>query len=169
MKNEFSRPFRIEKLRGGAVRQSIEADAAERAALAARFDLIALDKLAADLEIRAGAGGTVRVIGHMTGAATQSCVVTLEPVPAPLDMRFEMAFAEDAAPDEIGGIVVDMDAEDPPEPIENGSIDLGEAVVQQMAVTLDPYPRAAGVPLPPEAAERPAGRESPFAALLRKS
>src|SRR3546814_17044110 len=44
--------------------------------------------------------------------------------------------------------------EDPPEPFENGCIDLGEIVVQHLAVALDPYPRAPGAELPRSEARR---------------
>lgn len=179
MQNEFARPFKVERLRGGSMRLQIEADAAERAALIDRFDLVALDRLEADLTIRAGAGGTVRLSGRLIADATQACIATLEPVPAPLDVAFEMSFAEDAADDGLGEIVIDMDAEDSPDPIENGEIDLGEAVVQQMAVALDPYPRSPDAPSfdddDPDSADgngpdvEPApARPSPFAVLRRK-
>jgi hypothetical protein len=40
--------------------------------------------------------------------------------------------------------------------------DLGEALAEQLALALDPYPRAPDAALPPEAEEAPA---SPFARL----
>ena len=48
------------------------------------------------------------------------------------------------------------------EPIAAGEIDLGEAVAQQLAVSLDPYPRAPGATL---ASTGEAEAQSPFAAL----
>jgi hypothetical protein len=56
---------------------------------------------------------------------------------------------------------------DEPEPIVEGRIDLGEAVVQHLAVNLDPYPRAPGARLPDLATEDGPVRENPFAALQR--
>jgi hypothetical protein len=47
-------------------------------------------------------------------------------------------------------------------------LDLGEAVTQQLALSLDPYPRAPGAALPEDLTgpgEAQAPPESPFAAL----
>ena len=163
--NEFARPFRADRLHNERVSLSIEANAAERAALARRFDLLALDRLEAELTLRRGAGGVVRLSGHFVCEATQACIATLEPVPAHIEADFEASYAEDAAADEIGDVEIDIDAEDPPEPIENGVIDLGEAVVQQMALALDPYPRSPEAPPP---VEEEGGGTSPFAALKQR-
>ena len=53
------------------------------------------------------------------------------------------------------------EAEGPPEPVGPQGIDLGEAVAQQLAIALDPYPRAPGAALP----EEPRAAGGPFAAL----
>ena len=49
---EFSRPVRIDTLGEGGRTVAIEADEAERAALAARFGLISIEGLAADAVLR---------------------------------------------------------------------------------------------------------------------
>jgi len=68
-----------------------------------------------------------------------------------------------------GAVVVGLDEEDPPEEIVNGRIDLGEAVAQQLAIALDPYPRSAAARVSAEDGARDAGAEPastrPFAAL----
>jgi hypothetical protein len=62
--------------------------------------------------------------------------------------------------------VVDPEADDPPEVLPAEGLDLGELVVQELAVVLDPYPRAPGAEVPaefqPSEAEEVKG---PFAAL----
>jgi hypothetical protein len=52
---------------------------------------------------------------------------------------------------------------------ENDVVDLGEAVAEQLALALDPYPRAPGAELPPEAVDPEAGAFGALAALRRKS
>jgi hypothetical protein len=50
------------------------------------------------------------------------------------------------------------------------TIDLGEVVVEQLALTLDPYPRAPGAVFDPAALpgyEAPEAEVSPFAALVK--
>ncbi len=138
---EFSRPFNLRELGERPLRRSVEADAAERAALAERFDLIELAGLQAELTLRRLRGGsTVRVEGRIVGAATQRCVVTLGPVPAEVEERFELDFQPSGGSDPTEVV---LDAElDEPEPLEGERLDLGELVAQQFALALDPYPRA---------------------------
>ena len=48
------------------------------------------------------------------------------------------------APEEAGGPITDADAEESPEPFTHGAVDVGEAVAEQLALELDPFPRAPG-------------------------
>ena len=60
---------------------------------------------------------------------------------------------------------VEIDGEDPPDPIVDGKIDLGALAAEFFALGLDPYPRKPGVAF--DAARRGRGRDSPFAALAK--
>jgi uncharacterized metal-binding protein YceD (DUF177 family) len=166
---EFSRPAALDRAALVAHVREIAATADERAALAGRLGLLSLDKLAARLSWRRQPGGIIRLEGELEAAVSQSCVVTLEPVAAALKERFVRYFARDlaAAQDEV---VIDPAADDPPEPLGDGMVDLGEIVVEQLAIALDPYPRSAGAGLPDglggsAAAARPAEAEHPFDVL----
>lgn len=165
---EFSRPVRLGPERRGVV---LEATAAERAALALRFGILGIGSLCARLVLEPEAGGTIRARGRLEAEVEQACVVTLEPVAqrvdAPLDLRI---LEEGVAPG-------DDDPESPDEIESQGDlVDLGEAVAEQLALALDPYPRAEGATLPPigdddaaeaeEEAPAPA-RPNPFAALAK--
>jgi uncharacterized metal-binding protein YceD (DUF177 family) len=69
--------------------------------------------------------------------------------------------------EESSEIVLDGDAE-PVEPLDDGMIDIGEAVAQQLSLALDPFPRAPGATLEQEAdLSDHSPRESPFAALAK--
>jgi hypothetical protein len=61
------------------------------------------------------------------------------------------------------------DGPDDPDEIESadGIADLGEAVAEQLALALDPYPRAPDAELPPEANDEAAGAFAALAALRR--
>jgi uncharacterized metal-binding protein YceD (DUF177 family) len=112
---------------------------AVRAALARRFGLQAIDRLEGRLAVvRAGEGA--RASGRLVADVVQSCVVSGEPVPAHVDealeLRFELPEADGAE------IELEADALDVM-PVENDTIDLGEALAQALAVALEPYPRAA--------------------------
>ena len=144
----------------------MEAAASERAALAARFAIEAIDRLDASLEIDLLHGGMVRVRGSYRAAVVQNCVVTLEPVPAVIEEAVEMIFSPEESVADAGPVTVIWGEDDPPETIRNGSIDLGEAVAQQLALALDPYPRAPDADLP-EGGANELAKDTPFAALRR--
>ena len=150
MTPEFSRPERLDTIGDRERRVTIEASDAERAALAKRFDLIAIDRLTADLTFRREAAGIV-VRGRVAADVVQACVVTEAPVPAAIDEPVALRFVAQtgSAPDEIELSEDDCDTV----PIEGSAIDLGEAAAETMALALDPFPRAPDA----EAALREAG------------
>ena len=158
---EFSRPLAADSVGTQPVERRIEASPAEREALAGRFGLLALDRLEATLELRRDKGDLIRLQGHFLADVVQSCVVSLAPVPAHLEADFETSYSASAV--EMAEEDFDPLGEDAPEPIPGGEIDLGEAVAQQLAVGLDPYPRAPGAALP--AGLEPSGEGNPFTAL----
>jgi len=158
MRHEFSRSLRPGAVGSEGRRERIEADAAERAALAERMGLIALDSLEAEMTLRPVPGAAIRVTGTLRAAVVQACVVTLEPVPQRVEEAFEWRILPpgEAPPEEL---------DDGPDEIESepdGSFDLGEALAQTLALALDPYPRAPDAELPAEARDAAA---SPFDAL----
>ena len=136
---EFCRPIECAQIGNGKYIKEIEADEAERAALAVRFGLLALDSLSAKLSIRCTMDGLIRVEGRLKADVVQECVVTLKPVRAQLDEPFEQFYT--TRPPEIADDLLPFDDEEAPEPVENGVLDLGEAVAQQLALAIEPYPR----------------------------
>ena len=175
---EFSRPVPRERLGGRVVVEEIAAAPQERAALARRFGLLDLDLLAATLRLESGGGkGLLRLDGHLSGEVTQACVVTLEPVASRVEADFSLLFNLDGCPVPASAtareVVVDPEAEEPPEALGPSGLDLGEAVAQQIALALNSYPRAPGAALseaeaPDSDTDAPAG---PFGVLeaLKKS
>ena len=165
LESEFSRTIRVERIGREEIERRIEAKPDERAALAERLGLASLDLLQADLRLKRLSRGRIAVEGRFEAKLTQLCVVSLEPVAAQIEGEFAVEFVE-AGPGPETEAVVAIDSADPPEPIEDGLIDLGEAVVQQLAERIDLYPRAPGADLTWQD-EKPAMSEPkrPFAAL----
>ncbi len=159
---EFSRLLALDGLRDGTCDRVLEANAEECAGLARRFDLLAVESLNATVKVTRSPAGEVTVQGRVQARVCQSCVVTLAPVAAAVDEDFDLRFALETA-----GADVVIGADDP-EPLPDGPVDLGEIVAQQLALGLNPYPRAPGVVLdadrPPDAADDGRG-DGPFAAL----
>ena len=145
----------------------IVASAEERRALARRFDLVSLDRLAGSARLcrapaRDGSGPVVRVDFDFEADVVQTCVVTLRPTPArcrEAGLTVEYAEGEEPASVDIAppGVV------DPPERLGNGIVDLGELLAQHLGLALDPWPRAPGASLS-ASKDEPRGR-SPFAVL----
>jgi uncharacterized metal-binding protein YceD (DUF177 family) len=164
---EFSRIVGVGSLPRGGRTIAIEADAAEREALAKRFDLVAIDALQARFALRAGRGDTVLVDGTLTAAVVQRCVVTLDPLPATIDEEIEAVFADAAADHDSAEIEVDPLAAEV-EPLVDGRIDLGELAAQHLLLALDPYPRSPDAPSPVvEAPPVEIETRQPFAGLKR--
>ena len=160
MTPELSRPFAVERLGEGGVEERIVASPAERAAVAKRLDLQALDRLQATLDLRLAGGSTLlKITGRIDASVVQSCVVSLEPVPAELSIPVDITYALTRAAPEDEDEGLDPDA---PEPLPPGGLDLGEEVVQTLSLGLDAYPRAPSAALPEGAAAEP---EHPFAKL----
>ena len=159
---EFSRPVPLAQLGREPHRQRIEATPAEREALARRFGLLALDRLAADVTLARQPAATILLQARFEAEFVQECVVSLDPVRGALGDEFQLRYGPpEAAPAELDAAV-----EEPAfEPLEGDAIDIGEAVAQELSLALPWSPRLPDADLEPPAAEAPA--DSPFA-VLRK-
>lgn len=141
---ELSRPVRVADLRGARTLE-ITAKEGERAALARRFGLLAVERLTASLRVAHDADGLVRVQGSLEAEVRQACVVTLEPVVNRISATVERLYGDSARICVPEDELVPFDGEDPPDPVVDGAIDLGEAVAEQLGLEIDPFPRAPGV------------------------
>lgn len=170
---EFSRLERIDTIGEGARSVSITADATERAALAERFGLLAVDRLEATFRVQRDAAGVVSR-GEVRASVVQACSVTEEPLPVTVseDVALRFVTEQEAAAEEE--IELDLDALDTM-PYDGAAIDLGEAAAETMALALDPFPRGpnaaaalreAGVISEEEA--KPAGALAGLKSLLAK-
>ncbi len=135
--SDLARRIPVAKLTAQAQPLRLSADEATRRAITERFDLLAVDRLEADLEIaREGAGA--RLTGRITAAVVQACVVSGEPVPTVVDESVSLRFEEPTNEDELELAEDALDTL----AIEDGMVDVGEAVIQSLVLALEPYPRA---------------------------
>lgn len=145
-----------------------EATPEERAKCAAELKLQALDKLAVRYRITAIAGHRYRLRGELRAQAVQSCVVTLDPVPAritePLDAEFR-------APDDVPEIEETeqgaLEAVEH-EVILNQQLHAGRVVFETLAAALPVFPRAPDASLEQTEASPASGAStSPFSDLAK--
>jgi len=166
MTTRFAHHLRLDQVRDGE-RLALVADDQDRMAIAKRLDLASLDRLEAHVCLEC-TGDVVRAKGRLVASLDQSCVVTGEPVAALVDEPFALIFVPEppaAAPDdeiELGEADLDVVFHD------GSAIDLGGALADTLALSLDPYPRSAGA----DAALKEAGvlteeQASPFAVLAK--
>ena len=165
MAPEFSRRVALAQLGAEPFRQRIEATAEERKKLSLRFDLVSLDHLVAEVVLRRQNPETILLEAEFTADFEQCCAVSLEPVRGAVSDCFSLVYGV-AAED---GPAIAFSGDEPAfEPLNGDSIDVGEAVAQELSLALPLFPRH------PEALiDEPASAEpldGPFAALapLRK-
>lgn len=170
MNDRFAHHLKLDQVRDGE-RLDLVADEGERQAIARRLDLNALDRLEAHAMLTRK-GDIVRAEGRLLATLEQSCVVTNEPVASHVDEPFDLMFTPEPAtggPDqevELGEADCDVIFYD------GAAIDLGTAIADTLALSIDPYPRSAGADATlKEAGVMTEAEASPFAALakLRKS
>ncbi len=167
----LSHPYDTAGLPATGVDIDFAASDAERAALAAAYDLNSVEGLSATATLTRATGGLVAVEGRVTADIVQSCVVSLEPVAQHIDEAFTVHFipadSAGAGPTVAGReVAIDPEAPDPPEVMAGTTIDLGALAEEMFVLAIDPYPRAPGAEMPADGGdEAPLEAESPFAAL----
>ena len=153
----FSRWIEVRSLPAPGIEVRIEADAAERAALALFLGAPAVARIEGEYLLKPGSGGKVMATGTARATLTRACVLTLEQFEERVEEPVEVVFAPD--PDRAaahrtltagrGGREEEVDlaalsAVDPPEAIVDGKVDLGALTAEFVALGLDPYPRKPG-------------------------
>jgi uncharacterized metal-binding protein YceD (DUF177 family) len=158
-------PVTVAEIPDGGSHHDLSADAAVRDAVAKLAGLRTLPKLEASFDLnRRGDGVAVR--GEVRARAGQICVVTLEPIENDVQETVDLLFMP---PEQNEEQATAKRKGEPPEPLENGVVDLGAIAIEFLVLGLDPYPRKPGAEF--SRAESEDERANPFAALadLKKS
>lgn len=121
----------------------IAPDATVTAAILDNLGLLALRKLRFQGEISPEAKSGWRLTGRLGATIEQPCVLTLAPVTTRLDEDVMRRFVKESEEFEAGG-ETQMPEDDSIE-ILQPEIDLGEIMVESLALALPLYPKAEGV------------------------
>jgi hypothetical protein len=161
----FSRPMSLADVPPNGRSVSVVTSEEERLGLARLLQLPAIAALEATLIVSPYGKDGLEVEGEIHAQLTQICVVTGEPfesdVISPVEIRFSPHGQDPNAP--VGPEeFVDPEAEDPPDLLVGGRIDLGAIVSEFLALALDPYPKKPGASFGTHVGP---GTESPFGAL----
>lgn len=165
MNPPWSEIVRLAEVNRGPIRRVLEADEGARRRIAELLDLVSLDQLTAQIEVSPWLDGAI-VKARWSAGIEQTCSVSLDSFGSDLEGAFEVRCVLPDSPlaqPSAGEVVIDPDAEDPPDVLESDAIDLGDYVVEHLALELDPFPRAPGVEFEPPPAE---AESSPFAVLV---
>ncbi|WP_346896036.1 DUF177 domain-containing protein [uncultured Roseibium sp.] len=173
----FSHKVNAERLGDREETIVIEPDKAALERIAEANGCVDVGSLRAELTLKPWRKAGVRVVGTIDATITQECVVTLEPFVQDLsdeiDRTFEPVSSRPRRPRDIndeGEIEIDLETLDPPDVMVDGVIDLGALICEQLALSIDPFPRKPGAVFEQDE-ETDSGEEedkpSPFAALAK--
>lgn len=155
-----SYPVNVMRLPAKGLAVRLEADEAQRAALAAAHGLLAVERFGFELTVKPWQRQGVHVTGKVSASIVQSCVVTLAPVAARIEEDVSALYVPegsrlDRLPEIQGGeMILEAESADPPETFQGNSIDVGAAAEEFFSLAVDSYPRAPGAALPAETASR---------------
>lgn len=145
MTPEFSHPLSVERLSDKERFLKLSANETERQAVAERLGVLAISSLVAEVRIKPEKKGRkVLVDANVAAQVTQTCVVSLEPMDNEVHTTARVRFGFESPPTVDDDVEIWAEDEDPPDPIVDGIIDIGEFVVEHVALALDPFPRRPG-------------------------
>lgn len=156
--NEFSRPLAVDRVPANGCYERIVAEPSECEAVAKRIGVTLIHTLSALVKADPWRKG-IKMTGTLDVDLERESVVSLEQFRQSLRYEFTRYFMPSSA-------TVPEEAEDI-DLIENGQIDMGEIVVETLALELDPYPRKPGEQFKAVDAAAEPKPASPFAALSR--
>lgn len=158
---ELSRPIEVARVSKLGSHEKLIADGKECLSLAKRFDVPAVHAMSAVLHIKPWRGGGFKVTGEATVDLDQVSVVSLEQFRSVIVIVITRYFVAK----------LDETSEEDLDVIENGVIDIGEVVAEEVALELEPYPRKPGESFEDriEDDEKPVAKISPFAKLKPKT
>jgi uncharacterized metal-binding protein YceD (DUF177 family) len=162
-------PIAVVQIPDTGLHRDLAADAAIRTAIADVGGLRDVLSANASFDVTPVSGGRFHVTGQVRARIGQTCVVTLEDIENDIEEPIDLTFVPPEQMPEMAALVdeaeeSDEETPDPPEPIENGIIDLGRVATDALYLAVDPYPRKPDAVFEPvvEAADP---EDHPFAAL----
>jgi len=156
-------PILVEDVPETGLHLDLVADEHVRGGLAALAGVPDVRRLEAAIDL-ARHGNGLRATGRVTATVGQTCVVTLEPIESQVDESIDVIFAP-SSPGDFADENAALEADEPPELLSDGTVDLGAIAVEFLLLGIDPYPRKPGAEFAPPAEDGAA--TSPFAALAK--
>jgi uncharacterized metal-binding protein YceD (DUF177 family) len=157
----WSVSVRLEDVPAAGRHLEISPDEPTRAAIARAAGVEAVSRLDASFDLTPHGRDGLHVTGSVSASVRQTCVVTLEPVVNEIDEVLDLIFAPARATS--GAAAAGQVAEEGPEPLVDGAVDLGAVATEFLILGIDPYPRKPDAVFIPPADDD--ADSKPFAAL----
>ena len=157
-------PVRLSEVGRSGHLITIDADAAARTRIAKELGLEALNALTAEVALKPWLDGA-EISARWSATVEQLCSVTAESLVSELEGAFTVRCVpadSPNAPSPEPESIVDPEADDPPDVLEQPLIDVGAYLIEHLSLEIDPFPRKPGAAFEPPPPETPA---SPFAVL----
>jgi len=144
-------PVNVEKLGNRTEERLVDWTEAERRTAAEAYNIPDIRSMTARFTLRPWGKSGVMVSGNIAGELVQTCIVTLEDFVASFHEEVEIAFQPETSSrgrrsgNDAVEIEIDIEANDPPEPLIDGAVDLGAIICEHLALAIDPFPRKPGV------------------------
>jgi uncharacterized metal-binding protein YceD (DUF177 family) len=140
------------------------ADEPTRAAIAKVAGLRALPEFTASFDVARWGRSGLHVTGTVSATVGQVCVVTLEPMEERLEEPVDVIYSpQQNVPRAADNLDLEITADDAPEPLIDGMVDLGALATEFLILGINSYPRKPDAEFEPPAAGDDTGH--PFAAL----
>jgi len=160
--------YDLSRLSAAGAEITVAAKSDELARLAQWAEVDAVTRFEARITLGKSSQTRFTYEAELSADIVQSCVVTLEPVHSHVERSFSRSLhlTVGRAADREATVIVAPGDDDAPEDIGSPRYDLAAPLLEELALAIDPYPRAPGVAFEAPAAARPAD-ESPFAVLKK--
>ena len=169
----FYHRFDLAKVSEREAKITLTPSAPERVAIANWLGALSVESFEAVVRIARTGDDRYSYDAEFAVGVTQACVVTLEPVSSTLEGEFHRSYViapktarRETEQSRSRKIEVIATEEDEPELVVGSEIDLAAPILEELALALDPYPRAPGAELPATEAPQPVD-EGPFAVLKK--
>lgn len=138
---EFSFIVHPSELESVEIKYELTAESDERDALSKRFGLKAIEAFNLILKMkRLRKENAIRLRGKLYASVIQNCVVSAVPIKNTIEEEFEVIFHEEFQIDRSKNEDIDE-----LEPYFDDTIDIGEFASGELALAINPYPRAPGI------------------------
>ena len=162
-RQSLTKKVNLQKLPNSGKALDIKADRVTLETLAELTDADEVSRFEAELLVKPWKANGVSVTGKISAGIRQTCVVSLEAMENALEFGFTRYFLPVGDPAfgnqvfEDGELVVDPEADDLPDLLENSSVDVWEVLIEELNLRIDPFPKLQNL----EFANGPEGSVSP--------